>query len=313
MRRGLRNKALLLAALCLPLAAQADRAWVTAQGGNALSVLDLETGAETARLAVPGDPAGVLVARDLGRVFTVSPGDHSLRAFSLEGALLEQTVLEGGPVGIARQGGLVFVSDWYNARIWVLEAKGLALRSTLTTGAAPAGLAVSPDGRWLVSADRDADALSVFALPDLTLHRRIPVGARPFAVSFDAEGRAYAANVGSDTVSVVAPETGDLLASLPTGKRPYGVAFAAGRIFVSNQYADTLSVFDADFTPLTTLEVGEYPEGIAAFDQGRKIAVANWFSDTLSVVDAEALTVLEEIPTAEGPRAFGPFIEEETP
>lgn len=305
----MRNKLIALALLgASALPASADRAFVTAQGGNAVSVIDLTTGQETQRITVPGGPAGVLVAADLARFFTVSPNDKTVRAFATDGTPLAEVTLDGAPIGIARHGARIFVSDWYNARIWVLRASDLGLETTLHTGAAPAGLAVSPDGRWLVSADRDADALSLFALPELEKRREIAVGVRPFAVSFDAAGRIFAANVGSDSVSVIDPESGAVLAELPTGKRPYGVAFAAGRIFVSNQYADTISVFDADFTPRDTLDVGEYPEGIAAFDGGRKIAVANWFADTLSIIDAETLEVTQELPTAEGPRAFGPFI-----
>lgn len=292
-------------------AVQADIAYVTSQSANAVTMLDLTTGETLRRIDVPGAPAGVQIAPDLDRLYTVSPDDKTLRAFTLAGDAAGQLVLEGAPIGIARAGAQIFVSDWYNARIWVIDATRLTVTGTLQTGAAPAGLAVSPDGRWLVSADRDADSLSVFALPGGALHRTIPVGTRPFAVTFDAQGRVFAANVGSNSISVLNPETGTQIAELPTGRRPYGVAFAADRIFVSNQYGDTLSVFDAAFRPIATLDAGEYPEGIATFDKGRKIIVANWMSDTVMSFDAATLAPLAEWPTAEGPRAFGQFILED--
>lgn len=306
----MRNSLLALTLVCAS-AAQADVAYITSQTANAVSVLDLTTGDTLRRIDVPGAPAGVQIAPDLDRLFTVSPDDETLRAFTLAGEAAGQLVLDGAPIGIARAGGQVFVSDWYNARIWMIDARDLTVTNTLHTGAAPAGLAVSPDGRWLVSADRDADSLSVFALPGGTLHRTIPVGTRPFAVTFDAQGRVFAANVGSHSVSVINPDTGAQIAELPTGRRPYGVAFAANRIFVSNQYGDTISVFDAAFQPIATLDTGEYPEGIAAFDQGRKIIVANWMSDTVMTFDAATFEQLAELPTAEGPRAFGQFIHED--
>ena len=100
----------------------------------------------------------------------------------------------------------------------------------------------------------------------------------------------------------------EVLATVPVGKRPYGVAFAAGRAFVTNQYANTVSVLSLDdLSTVATVEVGEYPEGVAATSDGR-IAVANWFDNTLSLIDAETLEVTASLDTADGPRAFGAFI-----
>ena len=87
------------------------------------------------------------------------------------------------------------------------------------------------------------------------------------------------------------------------------LAAAAGRGFVTDQYADTVTVFDAaTLAPLATVEVGEYPEGIDTSPDGARVYVANWFSNTLSVIDAASLKVTAEIATGDGPRAFGEFV-----
>lgn len=314
--RGLRSKALVLALTVAAPPAAADLAFVTNQSSSDLSVLDLATRTELRRIPVPGGPAGVAVMPALGTVFTVSPKDASLRAFDLKsGAARGVLQLEGGPIGIAGHGDMLFVSDWYNARIWQIDALHLRLHSTLATGAAPAGLALSEDGRWLVSADRDADAISVFDRSESPPARRsYPTGTRPFAVTFGPDGLIYTADVGSDSITLLDPETGAIKARLATGPRPYGVAFAAGRIFVSDQYGDTVSVFDgATRAPLTRIDVGEYPEGIAAFDDGHKIVVTNWFSNSVHVIDAQTLAIEAEIDTGDGPRAFGNFILKDSP
>ncbi|PTW42401.1 YncE family protein [Rhodovulum kholense] len=295
-----------LLALAVPAAAE-DLAYVTVQNGNGLSILDLAAGTERARIDVPGKPAGVAVAP--GAVFVVSPEGKTLRRFDPAGAETGRLALEGGPMGVAVAGGRVFVSDWYNARIWAVDGAAMTVATELVTGSAPAGLAVSPDGRWLASADRDADQVSVFDLATLGLHARIPVGSRPFGLGFAPDGRLFAGNVGSDDVSVLDPEAGKVLATLPVGARPYGVAFAAGRAFVTNQYADTVSVIDlATLAPLAEIAVGEYPEGIDSTGDGRTVVVANWFSNSVSLIDAETLTATGEIETGDGPRAFGRFV-----
>jgi YVTN family beta-propeller protein len=54
--------------------------------------------------------------------------------------------------------------------------------------------------------------------------------------------------------------------------------------------------------------VGDYPEGIAATADGRRIIVANWESNSISVIDAVELKVTGEIKVGDGPRAFGAFL-----
>lgn len=301
---------LVLALLLLAGPALADTAYVTCQNGEVLSVLDLYKGEERARWPLPGKPAGIAVGA--GAVFTVSPDDKTVRRLAPDtGAVTARVTLDGGPIGAALDAGRgrLFVSDWYNARVWVLDSATLTVTAELTTGAAPAGLAISPDGAILASADRDADQVSLFDADTLTLRARVPVGIRPFGLRFAPDGRLFVGNVGSNDVTVIDPAQGEVLATLPVGARPYGVAFAQGRAFVTNQYADTVSVIALDtLAPAGLIEVGEYPEGIDRSKDGQRILVANWFENTVSVIDARTLQVIAEIDTGDGPRAFGEFV-----
>ena len=301
-----------LAAWLAPALAVADVAFVTCQNGDAVSVLDLDSGAEVARWSVPGQPAGVAVSKS-GIVYTVSPDSKTVRRHDKHGSVSASAVLPGGPIGIALdpRGDWVFVSDWYNARIWALAADDLSMVAELPTGAAPAGLALSPDGRLLASADRDADQVSLFSTDTLALRRTVPVGTRPFGLRFAPDGRLFVGNVGSNDVTVVDPEAGAVSATVPVGERPYGIAFAAGRAFVTNQYEDTVTVLSLDdLSEVAVIDVGEYPEGIDTTPDGRHIVLANWFENTVTVIDPTALSVLRTIGTADGPRAFGTFVSE---
>mgnify|MGYP001952321862 FL=1 len=302
----------LMAALALaatPIMAS-DLAYVTCQNGNGVSVLDLHSGKEIAQWSVPGKPAGVAVSTNA--VFTVAPDAKLVRRHDpRSGAVLAGTKLDGGPIGIAHDSnrGRLFVSDWYNARIWVLDDNVLTIIRELEVGAAPAGLALSDDGKFLASADRDANQISLFDAGSLEIMHRIPVGERPFGLRFSPDGRLFVANVGSNDVTVIDPETADIVARLPVGDRPYGVAFANDRAFVTNQYEDTVSVFAMDtLDPLGKRPTGEYPEGIDSSSNGKNIIVANWFDNTVTVIDAATLSMLNEIETCDGPRAFGEFV-----
>ena len=138
----------------------------------------------------------------------------------------------------------------------------------------------------------------------------IKVGTRPFGVTIDAEGkRAYTANVGSNDVSVIDIAASQEIGRVPVGMRPYAVALTQGRGFVTDQYGGTVSVFDlATLKPVKRINVGDYPEGINATADGKRVIVACWESNTLSIIDATELKVIGEVKTGDGPRAFGAFL-----
>ncbi|MEL0029014.1 MAG: hypothetical protein VW625_10240, partial [Perlucidibaca sp.] len=260
--------------------ASAETLVITNQGSNDLSVLDPLDPGRNARVPIPGEPAGVAVSPELQAAFVVSPGSKTLTRLSLKDLEIRTSLqLDGGPIGVAVDPSRrrAFVSDWYNARIWVVDLtdpSALRVSGELVTGAAPAGLDVSADGRLLASADRDANQVSIFDADRLTLIRRIPVGERPFGLRFMADGRLATADVGSNTVTLLDPLSGATLGKVPTGERPYCVAFAGTRGFVTNQYGDSVTVFDTrTLEVIATLSVGEYPEGIDTSPDGRRVYV----------------------------------------
>ena len=110
-------------------------------------------------------------------------------------------------------------------------------------------------------------------------------------------------------MSIVDLATRKVTARLPVGARPYGVAFAGGKSFVTNQGSGSVSVFGiADMKLVTTIRVGDYPEGIAATADGSAIYVACWADNTLVRIDAATLAVTGKADVGDGPRAFGKFL-----
>jgi YVTN family beta-propeller protein len=169
---------------------------------------------------------------------------------------------------------------------------------------------VTPDGKLLLSADRDSDSVSVI---DATTNQRlksIAVGKRPFGVTIDSQGRrAFTANVASDDVSVIDIADGKVVATVAVGHRPYAVALAQGRAFVTNQYGDSVSVIDLkELNVVKTIDVGDHPEGIAADPREANVYVACWFDNVLMRIDPQSLAVTGQAPVGDGPRAFGAFL-----
>lgn len=299
-------RALLLVLMGSPVMA-GDLAFVTSQNGNAVTVVDLGLGQIVAQTDVPSAPAPVAYDPVAGRAYVIAADTGRLHVLDEAARPLNHVDLGAGAFGLAVGDGAVFVTHWYDARLTRLDASLHPVWS-VPTGAAPAGVAVSADGLLVATADRDADAVSIFdAASGARLHRVATAGAHPFGITFH-DGRLFTADVQGDLVSVIDPVAGRLVGQVPTGSHPYAVGFAAGRGFVTDQYDGTVTVFDAaTLAVLATVPIGDYPEGIAPLPDGSGVAVANWDSDSLVVLDATTLEVTHRIAMPPGPRAFGSF------
>ena len=285
-----------------------DLAFVTSQNAEMVTLVDTVTGNVLAQTPIAGKPAPVAYDPARGRAYVVAADTGRLHVLDEAGSLTAVRDLGEGAFGLAvAPGGGLFVTDWFGARLLYMD-QDLQTVWKAPTGAAPAGVAVSDDGRWVATADRDADGISIFdAETGSLLHRVKTAGAHPFGITFH-DGRFWTADVQGDTVSMIDPVAGRLAGSIPTGSHPYAVAFAGGRGFVTNQYAGTLTVFDPqDLRVLDEIPIGDYPEGISPLPGGEALAVANWDSDTLAIIDAESLEITAEIEMPSGPRAFGQF------
>lgn len=303
----MRLAALLLLVAGAGSAGAADLAAITSQGAGKLTLLDPATGVVSATVDLPGKPAAVAVDAVRGRILVVAVETARLHVLDLAGRELRQVALRGAPFGVAVDPGtgLAYVSDWEVPRVFEVDPGDGAVRREIAVGPTPSGVAVA--GGMMVTADRDANALSVVELASGAT-RAVAVGEHPFGVTL-RDGMAFTAAVLANAVSVVDLAAGEVVATIPTGERPYAVAFAGGEGFVSDQYGSTVTVFDAEtFAVTDSIDVGDYPEGIAPTSDGRALVLANWFSDTVMVIDAESHEVLREIDVPEGPRAFGAFV-----
>jgi len=84
----------------------------------------------------------------------------------------------------------------------------------------------------------------------------------------------------------------------PVGLHPHDSATAAGRTFVGNEFADSVSVLQAGRT-VRTLRVPHQPGGLAA--SGGYVAVVAVSARRLAVIDAHTLATVADLPCGRGP------------
>lgn len=134
----------------------------------------------------------------------------------------------------------------------------------------------------------------------------IAVGANPGEVVVSADGRtAYAANQGSDTVSVIDVASGSVTSTVAVGRVPAGLALTpdGGTLWVANYTDGTVQPVDTStLVAGAPVAVGDGPENMAITPDGTTLYVANIHDNTVSPVDLATAKAGTAIPV--GPRPF---------
>lgn len=140
-----------------------------------------------------------------------------------------------------------------------------------------------------------------------TVAATIPVGKSPQDLKFNRSGsRAYVANLGSSSVSVINTTTKKVIATVPTAASPRHLAVnrAGTRVYVQSEDSrnnGTVTVIDATRNvAISRINVGKYPGQLETSKDGRYLYVGHLFG--LSVVDTTTNRVAADVPLPGVPR-----------
>jgi DNA-binding beta-propeller fold protein YncE len=192
--------------------------------------------------------------------------------------------------GQAKGDGFEMVPD---NRLFVvdLEARPPKVIDTLTLGKSPAGMAIAPDGKWALVANRGDGTISVLSIDGkaVKLTDTVSVGTAAdlvSAVAIAPDGkRALAVKSGADKIAVLTIDNGkatyDKSADLPGNNYPYNVAITPnGRLAIvantgnngsSDGNEDTITIIDLAAKPIHVIDhvaTGDSPEGLVISPRG---------------------------------------------
>lgn len=114
-------------------------------------------------------------------------------------------------------------------------------------------------------------------------------------VALDSDGRrAYTANIGSGSITVLNLETGERERNIPTGEGAEGIAVSGQHIWVTNRAADTITVLDArTYAMVKEISSEGFPIRATATSQGQ-VLVTRARAGDLVIYDADTM---EEVRT----------------
>jgi YVTN family beta-propeller protein len=135
----------------------------------------------------------------------------------------------------------------------------------------------------------------------------IEVGKKPHGIAIQSDiNRAFVANSGEDTVTIIDTQTNRVLNKINTrlAAQPEDIAVSSdGRIVIVTYFAtNQVSIREAaTLRELGNINVDKGPMKVAIEPRGRKAFVSNYYSNTVTVVDLSLLKVIGTIPVESKP------------
>lgn len=243
-------------------AAAAGTLLIGNKGEDTLSFVALTDGRELGRAATGEDPHEIAVSPDGRQAAVVAYGGRTIDIFDVESRVKLRTI-DLSP----NQGphGLVWLRD---GRLIVTTERSRSLTIVETgRGDRVSSIATGEDGTHMV------------------------------AVAPDGR-RAFTANIGSGTVSVLDLAAGRKLRDIAVGGRPEGIALTPdGRtLWVGDLEGARVQAFDAaTFERLGEVATGAVPIRVLASPDGRWIVTSNLGDGSLSVIDARTRRLVRTI------------------
>jgi len=249
------------------------KAYVANVGDDSLSVVDLKEGRVRRTLKPDGmdQPHGLAITPDGRRLFVTSEGSHRLYLIDVRRDVVERsiTTTQRGShmVTLAGKGTRAWVANRGSDSLSLYDLPGLKLVRTFKVGPGPEGIAVSPNGRFIVTSLQGAGQVAVVDASRSSVLTRLPAGEAPIRVLFPAASpMAIVSNRGSDDVTFIDVAARHVIATVPVGKRPGGMAVngRGTRLYVANNDSGTVSIVSIPGREVSgTIQAGRTPDGLA--------------------------------------------------
>jgi YVTN family beta-propeller protein len=220
-----------------------DRAYVTNQAGQSMSVINVANGSAIATVPLGHDGFNLITSQDGGRVF-VSVATGQVYVVDAGTNTIVDTIHFGPAVnGFARhpRQNLIYISSRDGGNVSEVNASTDAVVRTFPTGGLPQRLAVSPDGNELLVAN-EVNGLEIWKLGTGQRDTMIAIGAYGLGLSPDGL-KAYVTDANGGHITIVDRLSRTVDTVLSVGGITRNVAFdRAGETAVITNEADVITV-----------------------------------------------------------------------
>ncbi len=278
-------------------------------------------------------PVNLVLAPERDRAVVVLSGwrEQGIQVVDLKTRKLTQTLLQDGafygaafsPDGhhLCVSGGntdMLFVYGWKDGTATLENKFELAKTKTEDgTGTSyPAGLAFSPNGKFIYVAEDVGDRVAVVNAVTGEIIQRFATDHYPYGVVLTANGQVFVSAWGGSTVSqfrVLMDGTLAYLGRIEVGRHPSALAARGASLYVTLAGSDRVAVVDTkrrkvarylhDAAPGAPSE-GSTPNAVAFSSDGKQLLAAEADNNAVAVFDVATGKLLGRIPTDWYPTAI---------
>lgn len=264
-----------------------------------------------------------LYAKSAGYLLVANKGDHTLGIIDVAAGRQIATVPEDGTTGheviASPDGKRAFVPIYGNSGVGhagtdgsllrVIDLEGRKIVGTVDfgRGVRPHCAMIGPkDGLLYVSTELD-NSITVIDSKSLKILHSIPTGqteSHMFCISSDNK-RAYTANVGPGTVSVLDLAARKTIATIPISKTTQRISISPNDrwVFTSDQTKPQLAVIDTSKNEVAKwIEMPGIGYGSAATPDGRYLVIALPNKNKVGVIDLKTMTVTTTLDVPKAPQ-----------
>jgi YVTN family beta-propeller protein len=263
-------------------------AFIVNSGGASISVIDMATQKEVRRIPTLREPHHVALSPD-GRSLLVgdTAGNQMMFLDPNTGEVQKRMpVTDPYQLGFSPDGRFLTVNGLARNQVDIYDAVTMKLLKRFPVVATPSHLAYSPDSSTVFVTLQDSDKLAAFDLRTMTEKWTMPVGKTP-AGAIWLNGKVLVADMGTDYIAVVDPETGHVLEHVKTGKGAHQLFLSPDRkiLWVNNRAGGTTVSLDS--TTLKLIRSYAIPGGPDDMDfaPGGKIWITRRWAEKVAVLD----------------------------
>jgi YVTN family beta-propeller protein len=268
----------------------------------------------------PGVSAYVPERPTVGRLgFVSNSGSDDVTVFDKHSRQVVDVMATGRrPAGMAldQRGRRLYVALAEEDAVEVLDvmAGHAADRVRLTPGDEPVALALTPDGRVLLCANRSSNSVSLIDPVSRFEQARVAVGGGPGAITLDRTGRrAFVVNTQSNSISVVDVGGRAVVRTIPTEPGPVQTALnrRGDRLFVVHQASSYVIAINVNtLAPVGRFQVRDPMDAIEVDPGTEFVYLASARDLRVGVHDALSFGPVDFIDTGAGVTAIAVDAEE---
>ena len=305
------------ALIAVPVAAQAERVFVSNEKDNTVSVIDSEALEVIETIEVGRRPRAMAFSNDGSMLFVAVGDDEAIDMIDMETLEVVRSQASGEDPEVIRvdpHRPYIYVSNEDDNIVSVIDYERRSFVTEIPVGVEPEGLGISPDGRWLVNTTETSNMAHIIDTELLETVHHILVDARPRHAEFTKDGSEVwvSAEIGA-TVSVLDVEDDfeikhtirfDVPGVPREAVQAVGVELTSdGRYgFVALGPSNRVAVVDQEsYEVLDYILVGQRVWHLALNREEDLLFTTNGVSGDVTVIEVDGLNAVKSIPVGRFP------------